>query len=148
MKTPYILGSEHCSTACDGMACRWRWPPVRAHVFASKILEHFELDGYFQAVFGAELSGERSDKTELLNHLSVELALSNEHTTMVGDREHDMIAARNTGMVGVGVLYGYGSVEELRAAGAAHIVSQVEELEALLGASGEDTTGDTHQHGE
>ena len=55
---------------------------------------------------------------------------------------------RGVGMFGVGVLYGYGSLEELRAAGAARIVNQVEELEAVLRASGQDAAGDAHQHGQ
>ena len=37
---------------------------------------------------------------------------------MIGDRSHDMIGARANGMTAVGVLYGYGSREELLGAGA------------------------------
>ena len=37
---------------------------------------------------------------------------------MVGDRSHDMIGARANGLRAVGVLWGYGSREELQAAGA------------------------------
>jgi phosphoglycolate phosphatase len=40
---------------------------------------------------------------------------------MIGDRSHDMVGARNNGMIAVGVLYGYGSEEELLEAGAHHI---------------------------
>jgi phosphoglycolate phosphatase len=38
---------------------------------------------------------------------------------MIGDREHDMIAAARNGMRAVGVTWGYGSAGELTAAGAA-----------------------------
>ena len=37
---------------------------------------------------------------------------------MIGDRSHDMIGAKHNGMAGIGVLYGYGSRDELIAAGA------------------------------
>ena len=40
---------------------------------------------------------------------------------MVGDRKHDIIGAKKTGLASVGVLYGYGGREELENAGAAYI---------------------------
>ena len=40
---------------------------------------------------------------------------------MIGDRSHDMVGAKNNGMKGIGVLYGYGSREELLGAGAMHV---------------------------
>lgn len=51
---------------------------------------------------------------------------------MVGDRKHDIIGAAACGVESVGVLYGYGSREELREAGADHLVSSVKELKELL----------------
>ena len=47
---------------------------------------------------------------------------------MIGDRSHDMVGARNNGMKGIGVLYGYGSRDELTAAGASHICATPEEI--------------------
>jgi phosphoglycolate phosphatase len=40
---------------------------------------------------------------------------------MIGDRSHDMIGARNNRMTAIGVLYGYGSKQELMEAGAHHV---------------------------
>jgi phosphoglycolate phosphatase len=40
---------------------------------------------------------------------------------MIGDRSYDMIGAKNNGMKGIGVLYGYGSRSELLEAGALHV---------------------------
>jgi phosphoglycolate phosphatase len=40
---------------------------------------------------------------------------------MIGDRSHDMVGARNNGMRAIGVLYGYGSKDELIGAGASHV---------------------------
>ena len=51
---------------------------------------------------------------------------------MVGDRKHDIIGAKANGLESVGVLFGYGSREELENAGADHIVNDVAELEILL----------------
>ncbi|MDJ0758060.1 MAG: HAD hydrolase-like protein [Woeseiaceae bacterium] len=92
----------------------------KPRVYAIRILEHFDLLPFFTAVYGAELDGTRSDKSELLAY-----ALS-QHTVnqpvMVGDRRHDVIGAASNGMRAIGVSYGYGSVEELLAAGAEQIV--------------------------
>ena len=51
---------------------------------------------------------------------------------MVGDREYDVRGARAFGMDAVGVLYGYGSREELAAAGAKYIAENVADLRRLL----------------
>ena len=51
---------------------------------------------------------------------------------MVGDREYDVLGAREAGLSTVGVLYGYGSRAELEQAGAIAIASSVEQLQAVL----------------
>ena len=47
---------------------------------------------------------------------------------MIGDREYDILGARKFGIDSVGVLFGYGSLEELQKAGATYIVETVDEL--------------------
>ena len=51
---------------------------------------------------------------------------------MVGDRKYDVTGAKKCGLVSMGVLYGFGSREELLAAGADHIAETVEEMSQLL----------------
>ena len=51
---------------------------------------------------------------------------------MVGDREHDVAGARKEGLPCIGVLYGFGSREELEKAGAERIISRPEELCDLI----------------
>jgi phosphoglycolate phosphatase len=51
---------------------------------------------------------------------------------MIGDREHDLSAAKNMGIHAVGVLYGFGSYEELQKCAPNHIVHSVEELHSTL----------------
>jgi phosphoglycolate phosphatase len=87
-------------------------------VYAERIIDHFKLRVYFERVFGSELDGRRSDKTELLRYALEATAVDPLQAIMIGDRSHDMIGARNNGMIAVGVLYGYGSKEELLDAGA------------------------------
>jgi len=90
----------------------------KAHVFADRIIDHFNLRPYFERVFGAELDGTRADKSDLLAYALKTTAVDPSRSLMIGDRSHDMIGARNNGVRGIGVLYGYGSEQELTAAGA------------------------------
>ena len=47
---------------------------------------------------------------------------------MIGDREHDVLGAACFGIDSIGVLWGYGSREELTAAGATYIAEKVEDI--------------------
>jgi phosphoglycolate phosphatase len=87
-------------------------------VFAERIVEHFGLDRFFSNVYGSELSGANAGKKDLLAHVLRAESLSPTGTVMVGDRAHDVLGARANGLFSVGVLWGYGSREELVAAGA------------------------------
>ena len=78
----------------------------KPHAYAGKIVEHFELMPHFGKVYGSELSGERSQKAELIAHILEEENLVAEETLMIGDRKHDLIGANANGVAGVGVLWG------------------------------------------
>jgi phosphoglycolate phosphatase len=100
-------------------------------VYAERIVEHFQLGQYFQRVFGSELDGTRSHKTPLLEYALAETRPRGP-ATMIGDREHDVIGARNNGMRSISVTYGYGSRSELEAAAPDELVGRPEDLVALL----------------
>jgi phosphoglycolate phosphatase len=93
----------------------------KARVFAERIIEHFGLSSYFERVFGAELDGTRVHKTDLLAYALDKTGVEASRALMIGDRSHDIIGAKNNGMDALGVLYGYGSREELIEAGASHV---------------------------
>jgi phosphoglycolate phosphatase len=79
-------------------------------------------------VFGSELDGTRTDKTELLGYALRTTGVDPAQAVMIGDRSHDMIGARNNAMTATGVLYGFGSEAELRGAGAHRICATPEQL--------------------
>jgi phosphoglycolate phosphatase len=108
----------------------------KPQVFADRILDHFGLARYFRAAFGSHLSGALSDKGELIGHVLESAYLLPGDTTMVGDREHDIRGARLNGVLAVGVLWGYGSREELIAAGAEHLLQQPRDLGRLASNDG------------
>jgi len=90
-------------------------------IFAERIIDHFGLTGCFERVFGSELDGTRVHKTDLLAYALEAAGVNASQALMIGDRSHDMIGAKNNGMGAIGVLYGYGSEEELIGAGASHV---------------------------
>lgn len=105
----------------------------KPELYAKQILEHFNLDGYFYFIGGSDMSETRSTKEAVIEY-DLE-ALGNPDVSkciMVGDRKYDVVGAREFKMDCVGVLFGYGSREELEEAGAAKIVETVEELENFL----------------
>ena len=88
-------------------------------VFAERILEHFELRAAFDVVAGCELDGFRQHKHEVITYALEQLAVTpSPGFVMIGDREHDILGAKRVGIASVGVTWGYGSVDELTAAGA------------------------------
>ena len=101
--------------------------------FADQILEQFGLSALFEAVSGSTPDGSRLHKEEIVDHALCELGRPDPSTVvMVGDREHDILAARHHGICSVGVTWGYGSTAELTAAGADLLVSTPEELLELV----------------
>lgn len=96
--------------------------------FASQIISHFGLDGFFHDVHGSELDGTRADKTELIAHVLAQEQIHPTEAVMIGDREHDIKGALANGVPPIGVLWGYGSRDELTQAGASVLCDTPESL--------------------
>ena len=101
-------------------------------VFAAQIAAHFQLEAYFDGVYGSELTGERSHKADLIAHILNTEALEPMTTMMVGDRSYDIIGAKQNRIKAVGVTYGYGSLQELTSAGADLILESPQELSKAI----------------
>ena len=75
----------------------------------------------------------RSDKAQVIRHVLASCpAIDPAQAVMVGDRRYDIAGAHANGLAAIGVLYGYGSREELADAGADCIVEDLAELERVL----------------
>jgi phosphoglycolate phosphatase len=112
-------------------------------IFASRILNHLKFATYFDGIYGSVPSGELDHKPELLAHILSKHRLSPSHSLMVGDRRYDISGAHATGMRGLGVLWGYGTRDELETAGADQLVEQPADLASVVLAmvNGKDATG-------
>ncbi|MCU0302109.1 MAG: HAD hydrolase-like protein [Candidatus Nanopelagicales bacterium] len=104
----------------------------KAEPYARSILAHFDLLGAFDDVVGSELDGSRTAKAEVVAEALRRVAPSTAGSVLVGDRSHDVVGACAAGIPAIGALWGYGSAEELRTAGAAVLVAQPRDLLAVL----------------
>ena len=100
-------------------------------IFARRIAYQFDLNLIFDDIFGSTLKGRWQPKTDVVADLIARGTLK-PGAVLVGDRGVDMVAARDHGLEAVGVGWGYGSREELQAAGAERIFDTVEALDAWL----------------
>ena len=104
----------------------------KPQVFAEQILDHFDIREPFTYVCGSELNGARVKKADVIRFILDKYRIKPEDAVMAGDRHHDIDGAAACGVMSLGVLFGYGSREELESAGAGHIVATVEEMEDYL----------------
>lgn len=96
-----------------------------------KIIDHFGLTSYFDAITGSQLGSHNSDKRgQILAALPEGADLS--RAWMVGDRCFDIDAGRALGMRTVAVGYGFGTREEFEASGAEFITDTMADLRELL----------------
>ena len=98
---------------------------------ARTILEHFGLSHYFTAIVGSALD-ERTRATKAEVVAQALETLKPERVLLVGDRCHDVEGAHANEIPCLGVLYGYGSREELSEA--EYIAESVEALSEMLAA--------------
>lgn len=92
--------------------------------YAERILAHLGLDSFFAFVSGPELSGLRTEKPEVIAYALAQLHVSAPSCVlMVGDRASDVTGARKNGMEAVGVLWGFGTQQELEDAGAKAVLA-------------------------
>ena len=97
--------------------------------FAKIILAHIGVAKYFTFIAGSEMSHTRVDKIEVMEYAFENCGIKDyKNAIMIGDREYDIIGANHFNMDSVGVLYGYGSKEELENAGATFVVSKAMEV--------------------
>lgn len=100
--------------------------------YAKQIAEHFGFDKYFDFIGGACMDGRRTDKHDVIEYVIDSCKVCRENTVMIGDRRHDMIGASKAGIRSIGVLYGYGSREELEKAGADMIAVTPDDILKLI----------------
>ena len=101
--------------------------------FAVEILRHFGLYDYFDIIAGASMDESRNKKADVIAYAISQMKNPDlSRMIMIGDREHDILGAKQIGIDSIGVLYGYGDRAEHENAGATYIAEKVEDILPLL----------------
>jgi phosphoglycolate phosphatase len=101
--------------------------------FAERVVEFLGLGDVLPQVYGALPGGGLDDKADLLAEILKVEGYDPATTVMVGDRLHDIHAAKANGLRSIGVLWGYGGQQELQEAGADYLASAPGEVLGLVG---------------
>lgn len=104
----------------------------KPQVYVKQILEHFDIDKFFDYVGGATLDGKISRKEDVINSVIKDNDFSTDEILMVGDRKYDLTGAEKMGIDAVGVLYGFGSYEELSAEKSVALIDDIKQLTDIL----------------
>ena len=101
--------------------------------FAEQIARHFGFADDFALISGSTPDGSRDAKADVIRHALATLGIDDpDRAVMIGDRRHDVEGAAATGLAAIGVLWGYGSREELQTAKPAFIAEDIPALRQLL----------------
>lgn len=101
-------------------------------IYAEPIVHHYGLGDYFEAIIGASTDGTRTEKGQVIAEALRHTTSPREHILMIGDREHDVIGAREHGIDVLAVGFGYGTEEERRLHKPDHYCATVAELTEFL----------------
>jgi len=100
----------------------------KAEQFAVDQIKYFGLEGYFDAVVGNNHEQTKGSKADFINIAITNLGLDKSEMMMVGDRYNDIEAGKLVGLHTVGVLYGYGSEQEIKEVNPTYIIKDPLEL--------------------
>ena len=105
----------------------------KPEVYAVRIFEKFGLAQYFEIVGGANINGTRNYKHEVIEYVLAKADITDRNRVlMIGDRKQDVDGAHKTGLKCMGILWGFGSIEELTEAGADYIAHTPDEAADML----------------
>ncbi len=102
--------------------------------FIQQILDHFDARSWFDCAEGMPLQEQSADKSGVIRDVVKGVGSDlDDRVLMVGDTKFDMIGAKELGIDALGVLYGYGSAEELASSGADYIVRSPMDILSIVG---------------
>ena len=102
---------------------------------AERVLEHFKIMPYLERIVGPTPDDHSSDKEKLIRSALEHFHADKTEAVMIGDRCFDIDGANAVGVHSIGVLYGYGTKEELIASGAELIAGTPADIPKVLSAA-------------
>lgn len=105
----------------------------KPEVFARQLLEHFSLLDYFDFAGGSDLEETRVAKSDVIEYVLAQGGIKDKNDClMIGDRKFDVEGAKACGLKTLGILWGFGSEEELLSSGAVALAKNPSQLGELL----------------
>lgn len=105
----------------------------KPEISCEQILKNKGIAGYFDYIVGASMGPERREKVLVLEEAFRRMGVSERsEVVLIGDTKYDAVGAVKAGIDCIGVTYGFGTREELFAAGAVQVFDTLEEVEAYL----------------
>ena len=96
-----------------------------------QILKMHDLGDYFSTIKTAD-DGPGKPNPQILLDAMVENGVDPGETVMIGDTTFDILLAKNAGVFGIGVKWGYHEPSELMEAGALRVIDRFDELPGVL----------------
>ena len=122
-------GVPELLAALRAHGCRILLASSKPEEFCRRILDHFDLAKFFDFAGGGTMDESRRDKADVIGYSLASAGVTDRASClMVGDRENDIRGAKQMGMASAGVLFGYGSREELESAGADYLAASPAEI--------------------
>lgn len=126
-------GIEGMLRSLQNLGCRMMVATSKPEEFTLRILDYFHIRSFFSFVAAATMDGTRGTKEEIIAYaLDKGHIADKQSAVMVGDRKYDILGAKKMGLASIGVLYGYGSEEELIESGAGHLARQVGDIKDII----------------
>lgn len=105
---------------------------MKIEQFAPRILDRVGIVDYFDVISGSDTKRTRTNKRAIIEHALATLDRPTSGVVMIGDRRHDIEAARSLQMTSIGAAWGFGSIDELIAADAHAIAVEPSNVQELL----------------
>ena len=134
-KAPLYDGVKEMLESLKAGGCTLMMVTSKPKVLAEVVAENNGIRDSFEAIVGPSKEDRNPSKTRLIREAMEHLGLTDDDCSeivMVGDRFYDIEAACEVGIASIGVLYGYGTEEELRKAGATFIVESAMDIVATV----------------
>lgn len=100
----------------------------KPHHIMLKMLDFFGMVSLFQDIQGSDEKQMLVTKQQVINELIFRNSLQTKDVLMIGDTSSDILGARKSGVHSCGVLYGYGTKDELVNNGADFVISEFSDL--------------------
>ncbi len=105
---------------------------TKPKIYADRIIEHFQLAKFFDAVYGSKLDGSLGNKVKRVKLIMNQLKLVPEETAIVGDRKFDIVAGKLNSLRTIAVTYGYGSKQEIVESAPDYICDNPDEIRKIV----------------